>query len=169
MRGKRSAATANETHPRVAVLERDRAPRAVVPDTSVVLKWFLDEPDRQRALALRAAHGEGVLTLLFLELLLYEVANVLRFKPGWSAAHVATAVDALYALEVETRVASPALLARASHLAVDYDVSVYDAAFIALAQEEDAAYVTADERVARRAKSLTCVHSLRTYRVAESS
>ena len=145
----------------------ERSAPAVVADTSVVLKWYVAEADRDRALDLRQAHAQGRLRLVFLDLLTYELANVLRYKPGWDAARVAVAVDSLYGMEAETRAVSSALLEHAVRLSYAHDIAVYDAAFIALAQAEDADYVTADERLAGQVR--TQVKWLRTYRVPNSA
>ena len=52
----------------------------VVPDVSVLLKWMLhasDEPDLEKALALRQAAISGVATPVVPRLWLYEVGNTL--------------------------------------------------------------------------------------------
>ena len=110
-----SAAVGNDTRTRTAVL-----------DTSVVLKWYLhkDEPERARALALRQTYLDGWLRLLAPDLLLYEVANVLRYKPGWDASRVSQALDSLYALKLKFVSVSIVLVKRAVTLASDYDVAV---------------------------------------------
>jgi len=139
----------------------DRPP-AVVPDTSVVLKWFLheQEPGRERALALRRAYLEGRARLLVPDLLFYEVANVLRCKPDWDARRAARAVAALFALQMEIVSVSPPLLQQAIALACERDLAIYDAAFVILAANAGADFITADEQLARRLEPLPYVHRL---------
>lgn len=135
-------------------------PNTVVPDTSVVLKWYVSEQEtgRERALALRQAYLEGQVALLVPELLCYEVANVLRYKPGWDAAAVGQAVASLLALKIEIVTASETLLERAVDLACTHDITVYDAAFVALAQLRQADFLTADARLAHQLSMLPWVH-----------
>jgi predicted nucleic acid-binding protein len=135
---------------------------AIVPDTSVVLKWYLhqQEPQRERALALLRAHLEGQVHLMVPDLLPYEAANVLRYKPDWDAARVTQAIDSLFALGLEVVPISATLLQRAVALAYDHDVAVYDAAFVALAEGNGAVFVTADERLVHRSQDLPHVRSL---------
>lgn len=139
----------------------DRPP-TVVPDTSVVLKWFLyeQEPGRERALALRRAYLEGHARLLVPDLLFYEVANVLRYKPDWDARRAAQAVEGLFALQMEVVPVSASLLRQAIALACERDVTVYDAAFVTLAASTGADFITADEQLVRRLESLPYVHRL---------
>jgi predicted nucleic acid-binding protein len=135
---------------------------AVVPDTSVVLKWYLhvQEPNREQAMALLQAHLKGEAHLLVPELLPYEVANVLRYKPDWDAARVGQALESLLNVRLEIVPLSVALLQRAVILAYDYDVAVYEAAFVALAEGSGAVFVTADERLAGRMNDVSYIRSL---------
>ena len=123
----------------------------VVPDTSVVLKWYLHEQELHRplSLALLRAYLEGQVRLLVPDLLFYEVANVLRYKPGWDATLVAQAIGSLFSLGLTVVPVSAPLLRSALVLAYGHDVAVYDAAFVALAEENGADFVTADERLAK--------------------
>ena len=129
-----------------------KPPPAAVPDTSVVLKWFLheQEPLRQQALALRQAYLQGTLQLVIPDLLPHEFGNVLRYKPGWDSARVELAVRSLYALKLEVAPVNPELLARAVALAFACDITVYDAAFVALAAERGTVFISADEKLVRR-------------------
>ena len=133
-----------------------------MPDTSVVLKWFLHEgeADREQALILRQAYLEGRAQLLAPDLLLYEVANVLRYKSDWDASRVAQAIHSLLALRLQIIPVSPALLQRAVELAYKHDLAVYDTFFVALAEENQAVFITADQKAARRLKELPHVRSL---------
>ncbi|MGH2350300.1 MAG: type II toxin-antitoxin system VapC family toxin [Chloroflexota bacterium] len=142
----------------------DSALRAVVPDTSVVLKWYLhrDEPEREQALTLRRAYLKATLRLMVPDLLFYEVANVLRYKPGWDSARVSQAVASLFALKLDIVPVTDGLLQRAVALAFDHDIAVYDAAFVALAQDVGAHYVTADRKLARKLAKFGTIHSLTT-------
>jgi predicted nucleic acid-binding protein len=125
---------------------------AIVPDTSVILKWYLreQEPDRERALALLDAYLEGQVHLVAPDLLPYEVANVLRYKPDWDAVRVAQVLDSLFALRLEFVPLSITTLHRAVDLAYTHNIAVYDAAFLALAEGSGAVFVTADEGLVRR-------------------
>lgn len=135
----------------------------VVPDTSVVLKWYLheQEPERELSLALLRAYLEGQVRLLVPDLLPYEVANVLRYKPGWEAALVAQAVGSLLSLGLAVVPVSAALLRNAVVLAYSHDVAVYDAAFVALAEENGADFVTTDEKLVQKLRGVSHVRLLR--------
>jgi len=65
------------------------------------------------------------------------------------------------ALKLKFVPVSIVLVKRAVTLASDYDVAVYDAAFVALAEEMGASFITADQKLVRRMKKLPYVHSLK--------
>jgi predicted nucleic acid-binding protein len=68
--------------------------RSVLLDSSVVIKWFRkDEVLRDRAIQLRQAYLDGQLTIYVPDLLVYEIANVLRYKPDLDRAQVQKALE----------------------------------------------------------------------------
>ena len=72
------------------------------------------------------------------DLLPYEMANVLRYKPDWGAGRVAQAMDSFFALRLEVSPISLALIQRA----------------VALAEENNASFFTADEKLVRSLKGM---------------
>ena len=128
------------------------APRVVVPDASVILKWVLpsaDEPDLEQALALRDAIAGGNVRAIVPHLWLYEVGNTLaRRQP----ARAERALDVLLRFELESVPPTPAWLALALDLTRRYDVTFYDAAYHAHAIGIRGAFVTVDERYVGRAR-----------------
>jgi predicted nucleic acid-binding protein len=72
----------------------------IVPDASVVLKWFLPEADRDKALALVAGHISGQDLMAVPELLFYEVSNILTVKSRLSGEIIFAGMRYLYALEL---------------------------------------------------------------------
>jgi len=124
--------------------------RLVVLDSSVAIKWFrAGEPLREQALALRSAYTDGALDLAIPDLLVYEIANALRYKTDLTIAEVCSAVQSLVDMDVAVIPVSARLVQRAVQLARTYDVTVYDAAFVACAEHLTATLVTADEALLR--------------------
>ncbi len=133
----------------------------IVSDVSVVLKWILfDEPDREEALVLRQQHLSGKDPIAAPDLLLYEAANVLRFK--WEEmGPAAERFRELCAAELYLHSFELPEFAQAMGLAHRYKISVYDACYVALAQALRCRFVTADERLLVRLKGVPHVLHLR--------
>ncbi len=126
----------------------------IVIDTSVVVKWFLhSEPEAEQARSLRQRHVREELTLCAPTLLLWELANVLRHKPGLGLSDTIFAAQSALDLQIQFFEPSPPLLRRAIDVAYSSGITVYDAAFVALATELGCPFVTADHRLVTRVGS----------------
>jgi predicted nucleic acid-binding protein len=140
-------------------LPRERA--AVVPDTSVIVKWYRQgEVLADRALSLRDAYLDGQIAISVPSLVAYELANVLRYKGDLTTEQVQTAVESLFDMGWEWVVPSSATMRRAVEIARARETTVYDAVFVALAESLGATYVTADRRLVRRLGDLSVVRLL---------
>jgi predicted nucleic acid-binding protein len=126
----------------------------LVLDASVLLKWFIDEPGAAAAAELKRRHLDGDVALVIPALALYEVPNVLRFKRGVPAAAVQEAMRALWTLSLDTVAPTEELTDAAIRLSFLTGLSVYDCAYLALAEELDASLVTADASLSRVASTL---------------
>ena len=123
----------------------------VVSDANVALKWFHAEGEEEvvEARALLDAHRSRVLGLAVLDLTPYEIGDaLLRGRAGASAEQVASVLDAL--AEVCAMVSpSGEEFRRASELAEQHGLTLYDAAYAAVAESHDAELVTLDRALLR--------------------
>jgi len=137
--------------------------RAVVVDTSVVVKWFSREKDDEAARRLRGdLIGERVLVMAP-DLLLYELANALRFHPRFSAEDVAAAVDSVIDLGIRLIPAPACPMREAAETAFKTKITAYDAVFASLAAAESIPLITADEKLAGKVGSACRVIPLGRY------
>lgn len=114
-------------------------------DASVAVKWFLPEIHCDAARLLLNGDDE----LLAPELILPEVGNVLWKK--WRTSEL-TATEVIAILQDFRRfplqiIAMRAYLERAMRLAIDYERSVYDSIYLALAIQYQTVFITADRRL----------------------
>jgi len=65
-------------------------------DTSVVVKWFVKEKDRDVALEILEYYRSGNFTIIVPDLLIYEFANVLRYNKSFNKIEKKECVDTLY-------------------------------------------------------------------------
>lgn len=123
-------------------------------DTSVVMKWFSEhgEDDLAGALALRRGIIDGTLAVVAPDLIFYELGNALRFNPHFSADDVAQAVQSVNDMGFDIRPVELAVLERSINMAFKFNITVYDAYFLALAQSEGKPLITADYKMAGRMK-----------------
>jgi predicted nucleic acid-binding protein len=126
---------------------------SVVVDASVAAKWVVPEAESQRAEEVRVSEE----ALIARTLILAEIGNAV-----WKRAirGAMTQADAIEAIETATGLFAALipieqLAGRAVEIAVAFRHPIYDCFYLALAQRENAAIVTADERLfaaARKAR-----------------
>jgi predicted nucleic acid-binding protein len=123
----------------------------VVSDANVALKWFHAEGEQEvePARALLAGQRERTVALRMLDLTPYEVGNaLLRGRLGLAAERVAAVLASLAEI-------CPAItptsddLAEAAELAVQHDLTLYDAAYAAVARRRGARLATLDGELLR--------------------
>jgi predicted nucleic acid-binding protein len=117
-------------------------------DTGVVVKWFIPEVDSDIAHQLLARYLQGVDTPVAPDLLIAECGNVFwrRCRQGDITPEEATeSLADLLTLQVPL-VPATRLVQSALSLALQHQRTVYDALYLALAQERNCNLITADER-----------------------
>jgi predicted nucleic acid-binding protein len=121
----------------------------LVVDSSVAIKWFVEEPYSVEAHRLLEAYEVGSLTMLAPDLLYAEVGNIVWKKHRFQGLASEDAEEILAAFRLVTFVVTScvALLEEAYRLAVTHQRTVYDAMYLALSLREHCPWVTADERL----------------------
>jgi predicted nucleic acid-binding protein len=139
-----------------------------VVDASVLAKWFLQqkEADRDRALALRDLHVSGGSKIFVPELALLEILNAIRFSPTADEKDGETAVEVLRDLHLETKTTDVNLLRRANAIAWGYKITIYDALYVALAEQLGYPLITADDVMVKKLKDHGIVVPLRELELA---
>ena len=114
----------------------------LVVDSSVALKWYVEEPESDRAAALIGGD------LFAPDLILAEIANALWKKVQRGEIETAQSELVLPLLRSTVRLRSSSPLADAAlEAALELCHPVYDCFFLVLARELDAQLVTADARL----------------------
>lgn len=129
-------------------------------DASVIIKWFLDEPLSEKALAYRNQHLDGKIKIIAPSLLAFEITNALCTKSGVKEKAVFSAIEAFYFTNVYEYPFAEKLAIKSAQLSKKHKVSAYDAAYVALAQDRNCQFITADEKLYRKVKSFKFVKLL---------
>jgi predicted nucleic acid-binding protein len=127
----------------------------LVIDSSVVAKWLFVETLNDQAAAVRQDWEYSTVDVIAPDLMLVEVGNIVWKKQRLGLITEEEGTSAmldLLALEVPT-VKPQVILPRAYSLAKLFDRTVYDALYLALAEERRARFVTADLRLCNAVSS----------------
>jgi predicted nucleic acid-binding protein len=128
-------------------------------DTSVVAKWFSagDDPDTERALRLRDDYLHQLCEIVVPDLLFYELANLLRYRPRMTLDSLNAALESLRLMHIEISPYDYTVGVRAATIALERDISMDEAYFIALSAHRRCQMITADERLYRKIADLPWV------------
>ncbi len=149
--------------------EPDIRPLSVeyVVDASVLVKPFTrhDEADRARSVALLQAHAERRCRVVLPDFARLEILNAVRFGRRAVAGHTTEVLLALQDLGLRFAVLDHSTLERAVALSWTQEISIYDAAYVALAEHLEAPLVTADTKLFNRVRGHRLVTLLADFEV----
>lgn len=129
------------------------AQRTCIIDTSIIVKWYTNEEDSEKALELLDYIHKNEITIFVPDLVVYELTNSLRWNPNFTDADVQEALKSFLGLGFQIQVPTHKMLHNAIHLAYEYKRTVYDAVFLALAKEQNTFIITADKKFAKILKT----------------
>ncbi len=118
----------------------------VVVDASVITKWFLEEEYSDKVLKLRDYIG-GSFQIVVPALLEYEVLNALRYSRVYSHEELKNIGLALNKYGFDTHELEGELKAKTIALALEHNITIYDASYVALAETLNTRLYTADNEL----------------------
>lgn len=120
----------------------------VIVDSSVAYKWLSpdEEGGVEQAFSILWSHRSGEVTLVAPPILYVELANSLRYSKHVAEDDTVALIGALDELGIELVESTPSRLVAATRLSHRHHVSIYDALFLALAEELDCPLITADRK-----------------------
>jgi predicted nucleic acid-binding protein len=127
-------------------------PTEAVVDASTAIKWLSDEEGTPAALKLREEHIDGTTILSAPDLLLYEMANALRYKPDFDDEKVTQALFSVIDLQIDLITPGRELLQQSTKDAYLYDITVYDSCYLALGELLGIEVYTSDRKFYEKAK-----------------
>lgn len=137
-------------------------PEAYVVDSSVVIRWYVDQVGHEHAREVHLDMLAGRVRLETPDVCRWEVGDVLRERGvlagRLTADEVVAALQDLDGFGLLVRQADPVA---ATRLAVRHGISLFDASYVALALRSGLPLLTADARLARAVAGLVSTEVLR--------
>lgn len=103
-----------------------------------------------QALRLMDLYGENLIEITIPDLSLYEIANALRYNKNFQSEDVKKVISTLIDLNLNIVEVKEDLLNSAIDIAIEDDITVYDAIFISISDSLAAPLVTANPRHHKR-------------------
>lgn len=129
----------------------------IILDASVVVKWFSEEEYTDKALEIRGRIRMGEEKVVVPDLLLYELSNALKYNPSFDDNDVCDALTSIFNMGIDIVTPIPEIINLAVTLAFEYNITVYDAFYVALAKDLELVFITADRRLCERVSNLNFV------------
>lgn len=105
----------------------------------------------------------GTLTIHAPVLIIYEVANALRYRSDITKRDLESDIEALFLLDITFIVPSSKSMERAASEARRLNVSVYDAVYLSLANDIGCPLITADSELCTKAQNTGLLTLLKDY------
>lgn len=122
----------------------------LVGDASVIVKWFIEEEYTNEALRLRDMHVNGEIMLAAPELLPFEVLNALKYSGLFEKEELKSAAISLSNYRIELHTLKGVLAEKTVEIAIDENITIYDASYVALATILKTKMFTADEKLVEK-------------------
>ena len=122
----------------------------VVADASVIVKWYVDEIYSKNARKLRDEFINGSVEIMSTELMPYEVLNALKYAKLFKKDELIMVSKSLTLYGFRLYPLTGKLAERTVEIAMEKDITIYDASYVALAKEQKAKLYTADEKLIRK-------------------
>lgn len=120
-------------------------------DASVIAKWFLKEEGTGKALKIREKYFQDEFDLSVPDLIIYELANTLRYS-NFLSPEIDKAISTIYSMDLFFIDPSQKIMEKASKIAINKDITIYDATYVALSYQLSSQLMTADKSLFRKTK-----------------
>ncbi len=145
--------------------ETEKQASLLVLDTSVVVKWFSQEEYTDKALKIRERFLNGEVNIIVPDIQIYEIANALRYNKIFNKAEVKDSVKSLIDLGLTIFIPTKDVIERAIEVSFKFDISFYDAYFVALAEILNSIFITADIKLYNKLKNISFVKFLGDFEI----
>jgi predicted nucleic acid-binding protein len=122
----------------------------IVIDASVIVKWFIEEIDSDKARFLRDEFISGKIELTVPSLFYFEVLNALKYSQLFEPSELDNAGESLENYGFKIITIKDDFRKHMIKVAVDHEMSIYDAAYLGLSIGLNKIYCTADEKIIKK-------------------
>jgi predicted nucleic acid-binding protein len=133
------------------------AEKTVVLDASVIVKWYCEENDSDKAVEIKELYREHLIDIIVPDLLFYEVNNAIRFNNDIKTESKKKIINNLFAIGFDTVIPSGDQYIKALDLALKKNLTIYDSIYYIIAIDADGLYITADENFWKKNRSKSVV------------
>lgn len=120
-------------------------------DASVIIKWFINEEESDKALSYLEAFQNNKIVIIVPSLMFYELGNTIINKKG-SVSMASGIMQKLQELNLEVEDLGLKSFRKIYQNAIEYSLTFYDAEYLTLMQKENCQFITADKKLYEKVK-----------------
>jgi len=124
--------------------------RNIVIDASVIVKWFIDENESDKAEIIKEQFINEKINLIIPSLLYYEVLNALKYSKLFKLDELNLVGESIENYGFDVIEIKDEIREKMVEIAINHDISIYDASYIALAEKFKTQLITADEKISNK-------------------
>ncbi len=132
----------------------------IVLDASVIVKWFIDENDSDKAEIIKEQFINEKINIIIPSLLYYEVLNALKYSKLFRLDELNLVGESIENYGFNAMVIKDEVREKMLEIAINHDISIYDASYIALAEKFNTQLITADEKISKKLPKNLRMHVL---------
>lgn len=129
-------------------------------DSSVLVKLFTKEVGHEKSMKILEFYLKGNVQIFSLQLAIWEVLNALKYNPSFPQSEIKKVGVTLITYGFEFFGMDEKLAELTIDYALKFDITIYDASYIALARILNCQLITADKKLFKVVKSLKFVKLL---------
>lgn len=122
----------------------------IIIDANVIVKWFIEEEGSDKARILQKRYIEGEIELIIPSLLFFEVLNALKYSKLFNQVELNDAGESLENYGFTVIAIKKKIRESMVKIAVEHDMSIYDASYIGLSIIVGCVLITADEKIIKK-------------------
>jgi predicted nucleic acid-binding protein len=141
----------------------EKPQEVIVADASVILKWFVREEHTNNARKLRNDYTNRLIDIAAPELLPFEVLNALRYNSEFGEKDLIQSAEILKQYSFWLFPLLGKLAEKTVENALKHGITIYDSAYLSLANLENKTFYTADEKLLAKLEDETFAHHISEY------
>ena len=143
--------------------------KTIVVDASVAAKWFVEEEYSKEARTLRDAYADGLVDLAAPSLMPYEVINALKYSGEFGEDELKKIAEILENLQITLHQLTGETARKTIETSMRKGITIYDAAYVALAQQLDTILYTADPKLIKKTEDPKHVKHIAEYKLKKQT
>ena len=122
----------------------------IIIDASVIVKWYIDENDSDKAEIIKEQFINEKINIIIPTLLNFEVLNALKYSKLFDLDELNSVGESIENYGFNIIMIRDEIREKMIEFAINHNISIYDASYIALAEKFNTQLITADEKIVKK-------------------